>query len=287
MFELYCRSLGISPTVNLFHVFYKISKQGHWFSFKKRVGKGAGGKIFQESFSEMKGWKDKFFFLYRRTISDATAWRHHDYDVNDMLPDDGFSMEDVKTLAEKVIDLRPVHSGLFFSDGLATIEPNTTPPFSVGEPILDKTEAQLEVEVEDPKVVTAREKKKAQVAKNAAKKNESRKRVNDEGESFKMTTKRRKALTVRENQTTGCSHISSPTPLRTVASTGRVVTVQSGFDEENEKTQNAPKGASLAHHSAHHTSSFGGPLSQPRETLRGLHAEDGESSRSGEIYVLE
>ncbi|GKA87657.1 hypothetical protein Tco_0809421 [Tanacetum coccineum] len=46
MFELYCRSLGIVPSVNFFHVFYKISKQGHWFSFEKMVGKGAGGQIF-------------------------------------------------------------------------------------------------------------------------------------------------------------------------------------------------------------------------------------------------
>ncbi|GJY05342.1 hypothetical protein Tco_0371282 [Tanacetum coccineum] len=57
MFELYCRSLGIVSTVNLFRVFYKVSKQGHRFSFEKRVGKGAGGRVFQETFSGMKGWK--------------------------------------------------------------------------------------------------------------------------------------------------------------------------------------------------------------------------------------
>nr|GEW07405.1 hypothetical protein [Tanacetum cinerariifolium] len=40
MFELYCWSLDIVPSMNLFHVFYKVSKQGHWFTFEKRVGKG-------------------------------------------------------------------------------------------------------------------------------------------------------------------------------------------------------------------------------------------------------
>ncbi|GKB56072.1 hypothetical protein Tco_0912258 [Tanacetum coccineum] len=171
------------------------------------LGKGAGGKIFQETFSGMKGWKDKFFFLDRRVIPYAMAWRHHDFDVNDMLSNDGFSMDDVRTLAEKVIDLCPVHSGLLFSIGLATIwdfpgfhlffkdtggnattmskylcfpflfgvsirkgtailatnqiEPNTTPPLLVGETILDKIKARLEVEVKDPKVVAVREKKKA------------------------------------------------------------------------------------------------------------------------------
>nr|GEX91806.1 hypothetical protein [Tanacetum cinerariifolium] len=37
-------NLGIASTVNLFLVFYKLSKQRHWFSFEKRVSKGAGEK---------------------------------------------------------------------------------------------------------------------------------------------------------------------------------------------------------------------------------------------------
>nr|GEX13257.1 reverse transcriptase domain-containing protein [Tanacetum cinerariifolium] len=93
MFELYYRSLNIIPYVNLLRVFYKVSKQGHWFSFEKRVGKGAGGQIFQETFSGLKGWKQRFFFLDRRVIPDAMAWRHHDSDINDHAPEDGFSMQ--------------------------------------------------------------------------------------------------------------------------------------------------------------------------------------------------
>ncbi|GKD76815.1 hypothetical protein Tco_1339436, partial [Tanacetum coccineum] len=120
MFELYCHILSISPSVNLFWVFYKISKQGHWFSFEKRVGKNTGGKIFNETFSGMKGWKDTFFFIDKRVIPDDMAWRHHDYDVNGMLPDDYFSIPDVRALTEKVIDLRLVPPRLLFSPGLAT-----------------------------------------------------------------------------------------------------------------------------------------------------------------------
>ncbi|GJS56719.1 RNA-directed DNA polymerase, eukaryota, reverse transcriptase zinc-binding domain protein [Tanacetum coccineum] len=37
--------------------------------------------IFCETFSGMKGWKDKFFFVDRRAIPNAMAWRHHDFDV--------------------------------------------------------------------------------------------------------------------------------------------------------------------------------------------------------------
>ncbi|GJX15036.1 hypothetical protein Tco_0206794 [Tanacetum coccineum] len=121
MFELYHRSLGIAPTVNLFCMFYKLSKQGHWFSFEKTVGKGSGGKIFRDNFSRMKGWKDKFFLIDRRAIPNAMAWRHHDSDVYDPLPDDDYSILDVRALAEQIVDLRPVHPALLFTAGLVTI----------------------------------------------------------------------------------------------------------------------------------------------------------------------
>ena len=38
LFEVYCRSMHIPPTTPLFRVFYKLSKQGSWFSFEKRTG---------------------------------------------------------------------------------------------------------------------------------------------------------------------------------------------------------------------------------------------------------
>nr|GEX07415.1 hypothetical protein [Tanacetum cinerariifolium] len=111
--------LNIGPSVNLFRVFHKVSRKGHWFSFEKIVGKGAGCQIFQETFSRLKGWKKRFFFLDRRAITNAMAWRHHDSDISDFVPEDGFSEQDVQTLAERVIDLRPVPFDLLFQGGLA------------------------------------------------------------------------------------------------------------------------------------------------------------------------
>ncbi|GJZ96907.1 hypothetical protein Tco_0669241 [Tanacetum coccineum] len=120
LFELYCRSLHIVPSVNLFRVFYKIGKQGDWFTFERRVGPGSGGKILNETFSGLKGWKKRFFFLDRRAIPQAMAWRHHDSDIHDPLPTDGFRASDVATLTNQSIDIRPVPSGLLFHAGLAT-----------------------------------------------------------------------------------------------------------------------------------------------------------------------
>ncbi|GKB73321.1 hypothetical protein Tco_0934733 [Tanacetum coccineum] len=45
---------------------------------------------------------------------------HHDYDVYDAFPDDDFSLQDVRSLLERIIDLRPVPAGLLFACGLAT-----------------------------------------------------------------------------------------------------------------------------------------------------------------------
>ncbi|GJW27002.1 hypothetical protein Tco_0040813 [Tanacetum coccineum] len=88
---------------------------------KNAIGKGAGGKIFHETFSGMKGWKYKFFFIDKRAIPNTIAWRHHYSNVFDPLSDDDYSILDVRALAENIVDLRLVHHGLLFTVGLATI----------------------------------------------------------------------------------------------------------------------------------------------------------------------
>ncbi|GKE88285.1 hypothetical protein Tco_1565760, partial [Tanacetum coccineum] len=230
------------------------------------------------------------------------------------------------------------------------IEQNTTPPLPVGQPISDKIESQLEVEVEDPKVIASRKKKKAQAARTAAKKNESKKRVNCEGEGSKPKPQKRKTSAVQKDHTTCSGHVSSLIPIRRIAPTGRIMSLHSDSGEENDETQKAPEnehnsaqlspcksanesvhnyididggkdkesppqiepfvnqsdkplnankeevflsksnagGSSqrLSHTSIHYDSSIGAHLSQPREVLKGLNIEEGESSRPCEIYVL-
>ncbi|GKB24929.1 hypothetical protein Tco_0864330 [Tanacetum coccineum] len=222
--------IGIVPTVNLFRVFYKVSKQGHRFSSEKRVGKGAGGRVFRETFSGMKGWK-----------------------------------KDVQKLTERFIDLRSVPVGLLFRGGLTTtrdflsfhpifedtkgnviimfeylrfpflsgasivqgtalsskdlVAQHTAPLLLVDQALLKKTDFQREVEVEDPKIVAARERK----AQAAAKRKESRKRGGDEGEGSKPKTKRKKVLAVRKGGSASSKNVSSSNLLRTVGPTDNVV----------------------------------------------------------------
>ncbi|GJY61519.1 hypothetical protein Tco_0462176 [Tanacetum coccineum] len=258
MFELYCRSLGIVPFVNLFCVFYKISKQGHWFSFEKKADKGAGGQIFRETFSRLKGWKKRFFFLDRRAIPDAMAWRHHDSDVNDPIPEDGFRASDVQMLTEQVIDLRPVPSGLLFLRGLATTWefPGFGPVFKdtegndqikqhIARPLLsdraipEKTDHQKSVEVEDPKIVSIRERK----ARVAAKKREKKRQGGDGGEGSRPATKRRKT-SVRKGGSAASEASSSPEPIQTIKPAGPTgVVAETAESREDRSPRASPRGS--------------------------------------------
>ncbi|GJZ40446.1 hypothetical protein Tco_0587009 [Tanacetum coccineum] len=310
MFEIYCRSLGISPTVSLFCVFYKISKQGHWFSFEKRVGKNAGGKIFNETFSGMKGWKDRFLFLDRRVVLDVMAWRHHNSDVYDAFPDNDFSIQYVMTLTERVIDLRPVPPDLIFGAGLATtwdfpgffpvfkdtggnvvtmseylrfpflsgtsigkgdaLPPNnlvgqhTTPPLLADQPISDKTDSQLEVEVENLKVIVAREKKRAQAARQLPKRKKTRGQMMKEEIALCDTGHDDGEPNAPGNENRLASHYPH----------GSVSEPKTNAD-----------GSSHPLNCEVENLSTGAPASQPKQILTGRNIEEGESSRGASMYV--
>ncbi|GJX51517.1 hypothetical protein Tco_0278362, partial [Tanacetum coccineum] len=70
-------------------------------------------------FAGLRKWKGRFFFIDRRAIPDAMCWRHHDSDISDPAPKDGFDEADVVTLTHQPIDIRGIPSGLLFSAGLA------------------------------------------------------------------------------------------------------------------------------------------------------------------------
>ncbi|GKB75703.1 hypothetical protein Tco_0942598 [Tanacetum coccineum] len=130
-----------------------------------------------------------------RVILDVMAWRHHDSDVNDHVPKDGFSVLDVKTLTEQILRgmvilwRRPYHSR---SDWSAYHS-----PLSTDQPISEKTDHQKEVEEEDPKIVAIKERKE----RAAAKKREKKKMGEDEGEGSRPKVKRRKTTAARKDHT--------------------------------------------------------------------------------------
>ncbi|GJS02958.1 hypothetical protein Tco_0319466 [Tanacetum coccineum] len=119
IFEMYCRALNITPTVPLFRVFYKLCKQGNWFSFQNRVGKGLKPCI-RGAPTSLKKWKDKFFLIDRRAAPIAMSWRHHDSSVADVLPGPSeYNAADVATLLEVPIQLHKPYNSLLYIAGLS------------------------------------------------------------------------------------------------------------------------------------------------------------------------
>ncbi|GKA51914.1 hypothetical protein Tco_0745110 [Tanacetum coccineum] len=264
---------------------------------------GAADRVFRETFSGMKGWKKGSSFWIRGPFRMLC--------LRDIVPDDDFSILDVQKLTKRFIDLRPVPIGLLFRGGLATTWdfPGFHPIFedTKGNVIImfeylcfpffpiklfqKKTDFQREVEVEDPKIVAARERK----ARAAAKRKESRKRVGDEGEGSKPKTKRKKVPAVRKGGSASSKNGSSLNPLRTVRPTDNVVGNLSNtgtkaddlwlesFVNQYGRDLNADKTkvflSSLAGHSTHHSPAARKILSQPRTILHG------ESSHSQDVYV--
>jgi hypothetical protein len=135
LFEVYCRSLNFAPYVTLFRLFYMLQKQGHWFSFARRTGKNGQPRIFNETCSSMKHWKDRFFLIDRWAIPQSMPWRHPDSSVSELPPFGGYQPEHVEALTAAVVDIQAIHPALLFEAGLTKIwkYPDNRPIFKDGE----------------------------------------------------------------------------------------------------------------------------------------------------------
>nr|GEV33948.1 hypothetical protein [Tanacetum cinerariifolium] len=292
------RSLNIVPSLNLFCVFYKVSKQGHWFSFEKRVAKD------------------------RRAIPDAMAWRHHDSDINDLIPEDSFSAQDVETLGERVLDFRPIPSGLLFQGGLAT-----TWDFPGFRPVFKDTEGNVitmseylrfpflpGATIEKGNALTNQDLREHHTVppllagQAISKKTDHQKEV--EG-------KRKKASAARRDSSATSGHVSSPKPIRVAdpvdpnaenpsgaaaniaESQGNQSLHDSHHDLANHSVHEDQTVKNLTlvpievlqsssdDHSVHRSSTAKRTTSPTRLSVPGAHAEEGESSIGQAYYVPE
>ncbi|GJW24722.1 hypothetical protein Tco_0038533 [Tanacetum coccineum] len=95
-FEMYCRSLDITPTVPLFRVFYKMCKQGNW------------------------------------AAPIAMALRHHDSSVADPFPRPSkYNASDVARLREVVISIRRPPLSILYAVGLSNVWKHAGRAFSI------------------------------------------------------------------------------------------------------------------------------------------------------------
>ncbi|GJR35824.1 hypothetical protein Tco_1211508 [Tanacetum coccineum] len=156
--------------------------------------------------------------------------RHHDSDIHDPLPTDGFSAFNVATLTSQSIDIRPVPSGLLFHAGLAT-----TWEFS-GFLLLSHAEY---LTISLSAMVYHWERK----ARAAAKKQAERKRAADGEGGSKGKTKRRKVFTVRAEE--GPLRAMTPNPSLLLKNVDDVEIAESREDEHVTTRPKAKKNALL------------------------------------------
>ncbi|GKB91013.1 hypothetical protein Tco_0963285, partial [Tanacetum coccineum] len=240
-FEIYCRSLDITPTVPLFRVFYKLCKQGHWFSFQNRVGKGCQPCL-KDAPTSLKKWKDKFFLVDRRAAPIAMAWRHHDSSVPDPFPGSSeYNASDVAKLREVVISLRrpplsilegkvitmaeflrlpnfkgcKVTAGALLPPGATRVTHLATPATRLQD-IPPKTGKMMVVELPCRRVMDDKENKKRKAEEKAATKVPV-----DDNQAEAVVTAATRGAGVRKKRRVRASaqappvsdHVSSPTPL--------------------------------------------------------------------------
>ncbi|GKC83661.1 hypothetical protein Tco_1139378, partial [Tanacetum coccineum] len=211
-----------------------------------------------------------------RAIPDVMTWRHHDSDAYDAFPDNDFSIHNVSTLTERIIDLRPVPPGLFLTLNLpplgifwllslVTMSEYLCFPFLSGTPIVQGAMTPLIIRLKIPKLLLPKKRRKPKRLELLLKrKKESKKRGNDEGGSFRV--KKKKIPAAPKDVTANSAHVSSPTPLRMVAPVKQITLVDTGntkeepnaLDDENRSTSNSPRGRNI---------------------------KEGESSRGASIYV--
>nr|GEV06771.1 hypothetical protein [Tanacetum cinerariifolium] len=213
------------------------SKQGHWFSFEKRVGKGARGQVFRDFF-----WAET---MEKEEIA--------------LMP----QMYRLVIMSEY---LRfPFLSGASISKGHALtshdqIKQHTTRPLPPGQDIPEKTNHQKRVEVEDLKIVATRERKE----RVAAKKRERKRQGDDGGEGSRPATKR-KNIVARKDGPADSGATSSPKPLRTINPTDPSGTVSETAESREDRSPSvSPHGS--ADHSVHNYSNT--HVNEETDTLR-------------------
>ncbi|GJW19946.1 hypothetical protein Tco_0027382 [Tanacetum coccineum] len=249
-----------------------------------------------------------------RAIPDAMAWRHHDSDVYDAVPDNDFSTQDVQSLTERVIDLRPVPSGLLFGAGLATTwefpgylhvlkntEGNVVTmseylrfPFLSGasitrgaavpanHPIGQNTTPLLQA---DQPILDKTDSQREVETKDA--------KVRKDGAEGSSRVRKKRVLEGAKDVTASSGHVSSPTPLQTVSPSAHHFT----DIKENQGEESLPRMKPLVNLSGQPTHppkepvfvagvNVGGSSHLPNTLLTGRHVEEGEPSRNAAVYVI-
>lgn len=104
-FEFCAKANGYDPTVDMFRVFYKLTVNESWLSFRARGGVSPHVKAAPKSFHE---WKSKFFFISENVIPVAMNVRDLGMEVVDETLVEYKSEDWYKRLIRHPVDICPI-----------------------------------------------------------------------------------------------------------------------------------------------------------------------------------
>ncbi|KAJ0557575.1 hypothetical protein HanIR_Chr07g0326671 [Helianthus annuus] len=82
-FEMLCRALGYDPSLLLFRRFFRLAKNGDWFTFETSK---VDTCLISSMVTTLGTWKDRFFWVSESIVPLKMVWRHSDAVLNDPEP---------------------------------------------------------------------------------------------------------------------------------------------------------------------------------------------------------
>ncbi|KAF5788217.1 hypothetical protein HanXRQr2_Chr10g0461581 [Helianthus annuus] len=82
-FEVLCRALGYDPSLLLFRRFFRLAKNGDWFTFETSK---VDACLISSMVTTLGTWKDRFFWVSGSIVPFKMVWRHPDVVLNEPEP---------------------------------------------------------------------------------------------------------------------------------------------------------------------------------------------------------
>ncbi|KAJ0530714.1 hypothetical protein HanRHA438_Chr10g0463931 [Helianthus annuus] len=87
-FEVLCRASGYDPILLSFHRFFRLVKNGDWFTFETSK---VDTYLVSSMVTTLGAWKDRFFWVSESTVPFKMIWRHPDAVLNEPEPSESES----------------------------------------------------------------------------------------------------------------------------------------------------------------------------------------------------
>ncbi|KAJ0565922.1 hypothetical protein HanIR_Chr06g0267991 [Helianthus annuus] len=118
-FEVLCRALGYDPSLLLFRRFFRLAKNGDWFTFETSK---VDSCLISSMVTTLGTWKDHFFWVSDTIVPFKMVWRHPDAVLNDPEPSES-ELNDVflKAIRECPSRVRPFPEHLLVLLGVSKI----------------------------------------------------------------------------------------------------------------------------------------------------------------------